>query len=59
MNIPIFCQQERLSIHSSRRSFNGGYLAACLEGAGEAERLLAGHQLAMRVVGANGAIIPR
>ena len=40
-------------------SFNGGYLAACLEGAGEAERLLAGHQLAMRVVGANGAIIPR
>ena len=40
-------------------SFNGGYLAACLEGAGEVERLLAGHELASRVVGVNGAIIPR
>ena len=40
-------------------SFNGGYLAAFLEGADEAARLAAGHQLAARVVGAPGAIVPR
>ena len=38
-------------------SFNGGYLAAYLSGAGEADRLLAGHQLAKKVVGYPGAII--
>ena len=40
-------------------SFNGGDLAAFLAGKGEAERLIAGHALAARVVGAPGAIIPR
>lgn len=40
-------------------SFNGGYLAAFLTGAGEAERLAAGHRLAAEVVAAPGAIIPR
>ena len=40
-------------------SFNGGYLAAFLGGAGEAERLAAGHRLAAAVVAAPGAIIPR
>ena len=40
-------------------SFNGGYLAALINGADEAERLLAGHRLAARVVAAPGAIIPR
>ena len=40
-------------------SFNGGYLAAFLAGKGEAERLAAGHALAVRVVDAPGAIIPR
>ena len=39
-------------------SFNGAYLAAYLSGAGEADRLLAGHRLASRVVGFPGAIIP-
>ena len=38
-------------------SFNGGYLAAYLSGAGESDRLLAGHQLAKKVVGYPGAII--
>ena len=38
-------------------SFNGGYLAAYLSGAGEFDRLLAGHQLAKKVVGYPGAII--
>lgn len=38
-------------------SFNGGYLAAVLDGADEAARLSAGHALAARVVGAPGAII--
>ena len=40
-------------------SFNGGYLAAFLDGADEAARLSAGHALAARVVGAAGAIIPK
>ena len=39
-------------------SFNGAYLAAYLSGAGEADRLRAGHRLASRVVGFPGAIIP-
>lgn len=40
-------------------SFNGAYLAAFLLGRSEAECLLAGHQLASRVVCHKGAIIPR
>ena len=40
-------------------SFNAGYLAAFLRGAAETERMLAGHRLAARVVGAPGAIMPR
>ena len=40
-------------------SFNGGYLAALLQGADEAARLSAGHDLAARVVGSPGAIMPR
>ena len=40
-------------------SFNGGYLAAFLDGADEAVRLSAGHALAARVVGTPGAIIPK
>ena len=39
-------------------SFNGAYLATYLAGAGEADRLLAGHRLASKVVGFPGAIIP-
>jgi 2-dehydro-3-deoxygluconokinase len=39
-------------------SFNGGYLAAFLTGAAEAERLAAGHRMAATVVAAPGAIIP-
>jgi len=40
-------------------SFNGGYLAAFLAGANEADRLAAGHRLAAQVVAVPGAIIPR
>ena len=40
-------------------SFNAGYLAAHLDGAAEADCLLAGHALAAKVVGAPGAIMPR
>ena len=40
-------------------SFNAGYLAACLNGARDIDRMLAGHRLAARVVGAPGAIMPR
>jgi len=40
-------------------SFNAGYLAAFLNGAEEVDRMLAGHQLAARVVGTPGAIMPR
>ncbi|KMW56245.1 2-dehydro-3-deoxygluconate kinase [Candidatus Rhodobacter oscarellae] len=40
-------------------SFNGGYLAARLTGAPQAEALMAGHNLAARVVGVKGAILPR
>ena len=39
-------------------SFNGAYLAAFLAGEDEAARLRAGHDLAARVVGMPGAIIP-
>ncbi len=40
-------------------SFNGGYLAAALMGASQANALRAGHDLAMRVVGHKGAILPK
>ena len=40
-------------------SFNGGYLAALLAGSSQAEALVAGHNLASRVVGVRGAIIPK
>lgn len=39
-------------------SFNGGYLAASLMGASQANALRAGHDLAMRVIGHKGAILP-
>ena len=40
-------------------SFNGGYLAALILGETEASCLLAGHNLAAKVVGAAGAIMPK
>ncbi len=40
-------------------SFNGGYLAALLRGEDETRCLLAGHNVASRVVGAPGALIAR
>ncbi len=40
-------------------SFNGGYLAALLQGKEEAECLLQGHEIASTVVGKSGAIIPK
>ena len=40
-------------------SFNGGYLAALLRGEDERRCLLAGHDIASRVVGAPGALIER
>ncbi len=40
-------------------SFNGAYLAALLEGQGEAACLSAGHAMASRVIGGHGAILPR
>lgn len=39
-------------------SFNGGYLAASLTGASQANALRAGHELAMQVIGHKGAILP-
>jgi 2-dehydro-3-deoxygluconokinase len=39
-------------------SFNGGYLAALLTGAGQADALMAGHMLAAKVVQHRGAIMP-
>ena len=40
-------------------SFTGGYLAAWLSGADQAAALQTGHNLACRVIGYRGAIIPR
>lgn len=40
-------------------SFNGGYLAAYLQGADQVDCLQAGHNLAIRVLGVKGAIIPK
>lgn len=40
-------------------SFNAGYLAALLTGDSQAKALMAGHQLASRVIGIKGAIAPR
>ena len=39
-------------------SFNGGYLGALMQGAAQVDALRAGHDLAARVVGHRGAIIP-
>ena len=44
---------------SAGDSFNGGYLAARLRGMDQAAALLAGHDLAAKVVGHKGAIIPK
>ena len=40
-------------------SFNGGYLGALLTGASQAAALKAGHDLAAKVIGHKGAILPR
>lgn len=40
-------------------SFNGGYLAAYLQGCKQGDCLQAGHNMAIRVLGVKGAIIPR
>lgn len=40
-------------------SFNGAYLAAVLREQSEAECLMAGHEMARRVIGAKGAILPK
>ena len=40
-------------------SFNAGYLHGLLTGQPESEQLMAGHNLALRVVGVRGAIMPR
>ncbi len=40
-------------------SFNAGYLAARLGGAGPMEAAAAGHRLAVTVIGHHGAVIPR
>ncbi len=40
-------------------SFNAAYLAARIEGRSEAECLVAGHALAVEVIGSPGAILPR
>lgn len=40
-------------------SFNAGYLAARIAGAGPRDAALAGHRLAATVIGHHGAIIPR
>lgn len=47
-----------LDTTSAGDSFNGAYLAAYLSGAGSEARMQAGHQLAARVIGVHGAIIP-
>lgn len=39
-------------------SFNGGYLGASLSGASQPNALRAGHDMAMRVIGHKGAILP-
>ena len=39
-------------------SFNGGYLGASLTGASQPDALRAGHDLAMKVIGHKGAILP-
>lgn len=40
-------------------SFNGGYLAAALTGQPQATCLQAGHDLALRVLGVKGAVLPK
>ena len=58
--LPIFAPAPSvIDTTAAGDSFNGGYLAALLSGAPEAECLLAGHNLASQVVGAPGAIMPK
>jgi 2-dehydro-3-deoxygluconokinase len=40
-------------------SFNAGYIAARLKGQNPAQAAAMGHDLAVRVIGHHGAIIPR
>lgn len=55
---PVFAPAERVvDTTAAGDSFNAGYLAGYLSGAGNAECLLQGHALASQVVGAAGAII--
>ena len=52
------CATDVVDTTAAGDSFNGGYLAALLTGASQAEALMAGHRLAAKVVQHRGAIIP-
>ncbi len=57
--LPDFAPAERVvDSTAAGDSFNGGYLAALISGAPEAECLARGHALARRVIGFAGAIAP-
>ena len=59
-NLPEFAPAPHvIDTTAAGDSFNGGYLAALLLGEDEASCLLAGHNLAAKVVGAAGAIMPK
>ena len=55
----FFPASEVVDTTAAGDSFNGAYLAAYLSGGTGAQCLKAGHDLASRVVGVRGAIIPR
>lgn len=58
--LPDFPQAARvIDSTAAGDSFNGAYLAACLDGRAPADCLVAGHAMAVRVLGHKGAIIPR
>lgn len=50
--------QQVIDTTAAGDSFNGGYLGNLLTGGTQAQALMAGHELAARVVGFRGAIIP-
>lgn len=56
---PYPCASRVVDSTAAGDSFNAAYIAAILQGRSEAEALKAGHALAIRVIAARGAILPR
>jgi 2-dehydro-3-deoxygluconokinase len=59
IRLPAFAPVVPVDTTGAGDSFNAGYLAARLQGAGPARAAAYGHEVACRVIGHRGALLPR